>query len=103
MKLHFQNADDGVIDVRAEGPLAPDDPETVSDKLVELCGPKVYEQRLRLDLSETDFISSAGIGGLLHCHKRFTEHGGALVVRSPSRMVRQMLDLLRLQKVLTIE
>ncbi|MGC3972416.1 MAG: STAS domain-containing protein [Pirellulales bacterium] len=103
MKLHFVHADDGVVDVRAEGPLAPDDPQNFADSLVELCGPEVYGRQVRLDMAETDFISSAGIGGLLHCHKMFAESGGSLVVRSPSRTVRQTLDLLRLEKVLKID
>jgi anti-anti-sigma factor len=103
MNLHFVNSADGVVDVRAEGPLTPDAPSMFTERLVELCGPRVYEQQLRLDLSEADFISSAGIGGLLEGHRRFAEHGGGLLLRSPSRTIRQTLELLRLQQVLTIE
>jgi anti-anti-sigma factor len=103
MKLHFVQADEKAVEVRAEGPIAPDDPLNFADSLVELCGPEVYGRQVRLNMAETDFISSAGIGGLLHCHKMFVENGGALVVGSPSRTVRQTLDLLRLEKVLKIE
>jgi len=103
VKLHIVNDVEGTVDIRAEGPIAPDSPEQFVDALAELLGPKRYAGRLRLNLSESDFISSAGIGGLLHCHKRFREEGGAMSVHEPSRTIRQTLDLMRLQNVLTID
>lgn len=103
VKLHFVDSVGGLVDVRAEGPIAPDTPEQFAEALLELVGPKLYDRRLRLNLSEADFISSAGIGGLLHCHKRFREQGGELAILSPSRTVRQTLDMMRLQSVLKID
>lgn len=103
MKFHFVDAVDGSVDVRAEGPIAPDCPEQLTEALLELVGPKLYDGRLRLDLSEADFISSAGIGGLLQCHKRFREQGGEFEILAPSRTVRQTLDLMRLNGVLKID
>lgn len=103
MKFHFVDAVDGLVDVRAEGPIAPDSPEQLAEALVNLIGPHLYTGRLRLNLSEADFISSAGIGGLLHCHKRFREEGGELALRAPSRTIRQTLDLMRLNNVLKID
>lgn len=103
MKFHFVDSADGAVDVRAEGPIAPDSPEQLAEALLQLVGPKLYGDKLRLNLSEADFISSAGIGGLLHCHKRFREHGGELAILAPSRPIRQVLDLMRLHSVLKIE
>ncbi|MBA4018571.1 MAG: hypothetical protein C0483_15505 [Pirellula sp.] len=103
VKFHFVDAAPGAVVIRAEGPIAPDSPEQFSDALVELVGPQIYTRKLRINLSESDFISSAGIGGLLQCHKQFRENGGELVVHAPSRTIRQTLDLMRLQTVFTID
>lgn len=103
MKFHFVDSVDGSIDVRAEGPIAPESPEQFAAALLDLVGPKLYDARLRLNLSEADFISSAGIGGLLHCHKRFREQGGELAILEPSRTIRQTFEMMRLQSVLKID
>jgi anti-anti-sigma factor len=103
VKFHFVDATDGSVDVRAEGPIAPDSPEQLAEALLELVGPKLYDGRLRLNLSEADFISSAGIGGLLQCNKRFREQGGELAILAPSRTIRQTLDMMRLHNVLKID
>ena len=103
VKFHFVDAAPGAVVIRAEGPIAPDSPEQLSDALVELVGPQIYSRTLRINLSEADFISSAGIGGLLHCHRQFRENGGELVVHAPSRTVRQTFDLMRLQTVFKID
>jgi anti-anti-sigma factor len=103
VKFHFVGSVDGSVDVRAEGPIAPDSPEQLAAALLDLVGPKLYDGRLRLNLAEADFISSAGIGGLLHCHKRFREQGGELAILAPSRTIRQTFEMMRLQSVLKID
>lgn len=49
--------------------------------------------RLRLNLSKTGYISSAGIRVLIHAYKEFSAVGGALLVVEPSPAVRSILDL----------
>jgi anti-anti-sigma factor len=50
---------------------------------------------LRLDLSEINFISSAGIGVLMKYYKQLTAIDGWLVVTNPSSRVRTVLDMTR--------
>ena len=103
MKFHIVEGDDERVHVKSVGPIAPDAPELLAEKLVDLVGPDMYRRRMRLNLEDSEFITSAGIGGLLHCHKRFAEHGGELSLASPSRAVRQTFDLMRLGTVFRIE
>jgi anti-anti-sigma factor len=53
-----------------------------------------------LDLEDADFISSSGVGWLLHTHKQFEKHGGKLELREVSKPIDQVLRLMRLQSVL---
>src|SRR5262249_27439732 len=48
---------------------------------------------LRLDLSDINFISSAGIGILMKYYKQLTAIDGWLVVTNPSKRVRTVLDM----------
>ncbi len=55
-----------------------------------------------VDLSELDYISSAGLGVLIAQHSRLTPAGGALIIANPSNHVKHLFALARLDKVLTI-
>jgi len=55
---------------------------------------------LRLNLSKTAYISSAGIRVLVHASKQFSAVGGALQVVDPSPAVRKVLDLAGLGQML---
>ncbi len=49
--------------------------------------------RVRVNLSKTAYISSAGIRVLVHAFRQFSSVGGALLVVEPSPAVRKVLDL----------
>ncbi|MCL5743894.1 MAG: STAS domain-containing protein [Acidobacteria bacterium] len=53
----------------------------------------------RLNLSQTTYISSAGIRVLVQGFQQFSAVGGALLVVDPSLAVRQVLDLAGLEKL----
>src|SRR5688572_2795919 len=56
--------------------------------------------KLRLDLSEVSFVSSAGIGVLVKFYKRLEAIHGALVIVRASVPVRTVLDMTRLTAML---
>ncbi len=56
--------------------------------------------RVRVNLSQTAYISSAGIGVLAHAFKQFSAVGGALSVVEPSPTVRKVLDMVGLGEML---
>ncbi|MBI1915083.1 MAG: STAS domain-containing protein [Planctomycetes bacterium] len=58
--------------------------------------------RLVVDLSQVQFIDSAGCGALLQYHKRLKEKGGGLAVCCISAPVRALFELVRIQRALDI-
>ena len=60
-------------------------------------------KRLVVDLAETAFIDSTGLGVLVRTLKRLRHGGGDLVLRSPRPNARKVLSLTGLDRVITIE
>jgi N-acetylglucosaminyldiphosphoundecaprenol N-acetyl-beta-D-mannosaminyltransferase len=56
-----------------------------------------YDRHCLLDLTETRFIDSTGIGLLVHLHKRLGCGGHQLILVSPGAAVRRLLALMRLE------
>ena len=99
MELKLVSATDGTLVLKTTGRICPNSAEQASDPLVALLGPHVFTQRVALDLSDSDFMSSTGIGWLLHCHRRFEAEGGRLEIRSVPKSVEQLFRLMQLQSV----
>jgi anti-sigma B factor antagonist len=59
--------------------------------------------RIVLDLAHLYFIDSTGIGVLIGAHRRAAEAGGELVLRRVSPRTRDVLRMVALDRVLTIE
>lgn len=59
-------------------------------------------KRLVVDLQETAFIDSTGLGVLVRALKRLRHHGGELVLRSPRPNARKVLGITGLDRVFTI-
>ena len=60
-------------------------------------------RRVILDLSQTDFIDSTGIGVIVGALKRLRGENGELIVRSPNRAAARAFEVTGLTKVLQIE
>jgi len=58
---------------------------------------------LVIDLSHLSFIDVSGINVLVRAERQARACGGVLVLRSPNRSVRRLLDVLRLDEVLAVE
>jgi anti-anti-sigma factor len=58
--------------------------------------------RVLIDLSQTDFIDSAAIGWLIATAKEFGRKGGRLAVHSVTPRVRQMLNLLKIGQLVPL-
>jgi anti-anti-sigma factor len=57
-------------------------------------------RRIRVDCSKVTFLSSAGIGVLVQCHKQLTAISGAFHVTNPSTAVMTLLEMTRLTDIL---
>ena len=58
---------------------------------------------LVIDLARLSFIDVSGLNVLVLAARRARAAGGSLVLRSPSRHVRRLLDVLRLDAELAVE
>jgi anti-anti-sigma factor len=59
-------------------------------------------QKIRLNLAEIRYLSSAGVGALIWCHKQLEGIRGKLMVVNPSEPVKEVLELTRLTLLLGI-
>lgn len=102
MNLSLVSEDQSGVYVACRGDIALDHLQPTIDLLANVMGPAGYAKRVHLDLENTSYIDSAGIGWLIMCHKRFVEHGGKLVLYSVPPVVEQVLRLLKLETILTL-
>ena len=61
-----------------------------------------HAQHIVLDLSQVDAIDGAGLGELLALRAHAQDHGCALTLASPVRLVREVLSLTRLSGVFAV-
>ncbi|MBN2305402.1 MAG: STAS domain-containing protein [Anaerolineae bacterium] len=59
-------------------------------------------QHLVLDLSEVQYMNSAGLRELVQVWKELTRQGGTLTIANPSPQVQKLLELVGLDSVLEI-
>jgi|SRR5207248_6430278 len=75
----------------------------LDNALEDLLGADCCRRRVLLDLEKARFIDSSGVGWLMTSHKRFLACGGRLVLHSVPPMIGQVLRLLNLHTVLSIQ
>ena len=61
-----------------------------------------HHRVVEVDLSEARTMDSEGVGALIAVHKRMRERDGTVRLRQPTPFVAQLLQLLKLDRVLEI-
>ena len=59
-------------------------------------------EQLTMDLSELDYVSSAGLRVLLSAHKSMKKQGGSMVVRGVNEEVQEVFTITGFSEILTI-
>jgi anti-sigma B factor antagonist len=59
-------------------------------------------QSVEIDLSDTKFVDSSGLGALIAIQKTLGARNGAVLIVNPTSTVVQILELTRLHRVLEI-
>src|SRR5262245_5493536 len=103
MKLSIANEDGQNVCVAIAGHVTQRELGPMQEPLVDLLGPTAYSRAVRLDLSDTSYMDSSGVGWLLTCHKRMRQAGGKLTLQGPHPIVANVLKVLKLDKVFEIE
>jgi len=102
MKLTLLFNEDAAVGLLCEGQITLAHLKPGVDQLEQVAGIGVYGRLVLVNLEKTSYIDSAGIGWLMTCHKRFRTNGGRMVLHSIPPLVRQTLDLLRLNRIFAL-
>ena len=97
MEIISQRLDD-ILDVKIKGRLDGYWADHLKNNLEELIRGGAH--RIFLNLSGVSYLSSAGIGLLVHFHKKLNGIDGSFVIVSPSEPVKRVLDLCGLSAML---
>jgi len=100
MEIQLEEIDDGVHVLRADGGINGDNAAQLIDDVV-----KVIDRGARkiiVDCSDLKVISSAGLATLLMLHSRGRTHGAEVKVAAVNGLVAQVLQITRLNVVLSI-
>jgi anti-anti-sigma factor len=100
MRLKFDSTAGDVVKVSVEGRVDQAQFQSDQEPFEKELGAEVYQRRLLVDMHSVEFLDSSGVGWLLKCHRRFRDHGGALVLYALSPMVGNVLRILRMDQVL---
>lgn len=105
MKIRQMGGDDDNLVLKIEGRISQngfaENPEPL-DEFLPGWGTKVPKM-VHIDLSDSDFIDSSGIGWLIRCHHRIAAADGSLVLHAPTPNVARSFKLLKLERVLRID
>ena len=91
---------DGVATVSVRGEVDVYTAPQLRERLYAVVGDGA--SRVVLDLSAMTFIDSTGLGVVVGALKRLRESGGDLVLRSPSRSTRKVLEITGLTRIVEI-
>lgn len=94
---------DGVHSVATTGDIAGLElgPEA-ANPFIPLLGPRWAANRILLSMKSTSYIDSAAVSWLIACHRELRKAGGAMVLHTVPDSVRQVLSLLRIDRLIAI-
>jgi len=94
---------DGCIHVASSGNLTSANISFSSKNPLEsVLGATWSGNRVILDLAKTDFMDSTAIAWLIATTKQFRSSGGSIAIHSVAPRARQMLDILKIGKVIPL-
>jgi anti-sigma B factor antagonist len=76
---------------------------TASDLRQALAQALERSSRLVVDVGDVTFIDSTGLSALADAHRRAHDAGGAMILRRPSPMLKRLLQITRLDTLLTVD
>jgi anti-sigma B factor antagonist len=92
--IEVQTASDAIV-VKVHGSINSTTTPELDAKLEELIAKK--HDRIVIDLSDTDFISSSGIGVLLSTVTVLRDKKGDLILMNPPRLIDDILEIMNIR------
>ena len=94
---------DGIVKLAVDGTVTSADlPADGSNPIEAVVGPAWNGFRLLIDMSSVTYMDSASIGWLLSTKKQLAAGGGAMALYGLQPNVRQIFDLLRVDRVVNL-
>lgn len=88
--------------VQLSGPLTAATTDTFRERFSAWQEDEADVKHFVLDLSEVDFMDSAGLGALIASLKRMTDRGGSLKLASLQKKPRMVLEITRAYRIFDI-
>ncbi len=104
MKLQLVSIErDGMVKIATQGNITSADIDASAPNAFEqVLGQNWHQMRVLLDMNATQYIDSSAIGWLIGSAKQLKEGGGSLIVYGVQPSVRQVLDLLKVGRVVPL-
>ena len=104
MKLQLVSIEkDGLVKIATQGNITSADlDQSGPNPLQAILGQNWNQSRVLLDMGDTQYIDSSAIGWLIGTSKQVNQGGGTLVAHGVQPAVRQVLDLLKVGRVVPI-
>ena len=99
-KIEKEDTDKGVVVVRLSGYLDAHTFEQLEETIGDLFGKGRY--KIVVDLTNVEYISSAGAGVFIGALSESHEHKGNIVLMNPTPNVREVFDLLGLTQIFQV-
>jgi len=90
----------GLVCAALEGSLDPDGAKRLREQLLPRLGPET--PKLLLDLTQVDWIGSAGVGAFMHLLARVQAHRGSFALFGCAPQVRSVLQVCGLEAILQV-
>ncbi|MEL7237684.1 MAG: STAS domain-containing protein [Planctomycetota bacterium] len=104
MKLQLESIEkDGMVKIATSGNITGADLDATGPNPLEgILGKNWTQSRVLLNMSDTQYIDSSAIGWLIGSSKQLKDGGGVMVIYGVQPSVRQVLDLLKVGRVVPL-
>jgi len=99
LHLKVDHRGDAIV-AKLSGSAHMEDTSELQDKLVALVDE--HPKQLIIDLTDLNFISSVGLGGIIAAHLRSRHNKGVVKLVSPQSTIMDLLEVTRLTKLFDI-
>jgi anti-sigma B factor antagonist len=102
MKLSLRSDEAGICRIQTDGEIRMSDQSNDSRLVESLLGSGCYARKILLDMQNTPYMDSSGVGWLVSFHKHCREAGGILVLHSIPPSIMSILKLLHMDRYLNM-
>jgi anti-sigma B factor antagonist len=100
IEFYYHEVDREILVIRADGGLNADTADAFIEQLESLIAAGL--NRIIIDCTKLDYISSYGVGVLLRLHKKLKKYGGDVKIAAVKSIVLKALTILRMGSIFDV-